>query len=79
MGQPAPRRDVRVDRPHSLVFAISETGVGPLGISLADHASALGVHVSDALAEWLLRNGIGSSLVGTPDRLEEDDVVALAA
>ena len=67
----------RVDRPHSLIFAISETGAGPLGISLADHASALGVHVSDALAEWLLHNGIGSSLVGTPDRLEEDDVVTL--
>ena len=67
----------RVDRPHTLLFAISETGAGPLGISLADHAERLGLHVSDALAEWLLANGINSSLVGTPDELDEPDVVAL--
>lgn len=66
----------RVDRPHSLVFALSETGAGPLGVSLADYATANGWHVSDALAEWLLANGIGSSLVGTPDELDEDAVVA---
>ena len=67
----------RVDRPHSLVFALSETGAGPLGISLAEYAGQTGLHVSDALAEWLVRNGIGSSLVGTPDALAEDDVVEL--
>jgi len=67
----------RVDRPHTLVFALSETGAGPLGISVADFARQLGVHVSDALAEWLVRNGIGSSLVGTPDELDEADVLAL--
>jgi N-acyl-D-amino-acid deacylase len=67
----------RVDRPHSLVFAISETGAGPVGISLADFAAEQDLHVSDALAEWLLRNGIESSLVGTPDELDEDDVVTL--
>jgi N-acyl-D-amino-acid deacylase len=65
----------RVDRPHSLVFAMSETGAGPLGISLADYAAQNGWHVSDALAEWLLRNGIGSWLIGTPDELDEDAVV----
>ena len=43
----------RVDRPHSLIFAISETGAGPLGISLADYARQTSLHVSDALAEWL--------------------------
>ena len=67
----------RLDRPHSMIFAISETGAGPLGVSIADYAEQLGVHVSDALAEWLLRNGIESSLIGTPDELDEDDVVAL--
>ena len=65
----------RVDRPHSLVFALSETGAGPLDISLADYAAKEGLHVSDALADWLLRNGTGSSLVGTPDQLDEDAVV----
>jgi N-acyl-D-aspartate/D-glutamate deacylase len=66
----------RVDRPQSLIFALSETGAGPLGVSLADYAERGGWHVSDALAEWLLGNGIGSSLVGTPDELDEDAVVA---
>lgn len=65
----------RVDRPHSLIFAMSETGAGPLGISLGDYAAEQGLHVSDALADWLVRNGIGSSLVGTPDELDEDAVV----
>ncbi len=66
----------RVDRPDSRVFALSETGAGPLGVSLAAYAERQRLHVSDALAEWLLANGIGSSLVGTPDRLDEDAVVA---
>jgi N-acyl-D-aspartate/D-glutamate deacylase len=67
----------RVDRPQSLIFAISENGAGPLGISLADYAAQRRLHVSDALADWLVRNGIESSLVGTPDELNEADVVAL--
>jgi N-acyl-D-aspartate/D-glutamate deacylase len=67
----------RVDRPESLIFAISETGIGPLDISLADYAARTRMHVSDALAEWLVQNGIGSSLVGTPDALDEADVVKL--
>jgi N-acyl-D-aspartate/D-glutamate deacylase len=67
----------RVDRPYSLIFAISENGAGPLDISLGEYADQRGLHVSDALAEWLLANGIGSSLMGTPDDLDEDDVVAL--
>jgi len=67
----------RVDRPQSLIFALSETGAGPVGISLAEHARRRCLHVSDALAEWLVDNGIGSSLVGTPDELDEDAVVEL--
>jgi N-acyl-D-aspartate/D-glutamate deacylase len=66
----------RVDRPDEMVFAISETGAGPLGISLADHAARRGLHVSDALAEWLVANGAQSLLVGTPERLSEPDIVA---
>jgi N-acyl-D-aspartate/D-glutamate deacylase len=66
----------RVDRPNEMIFAISETGTGPLGISLADYAAQRGVHVSDALAEWLVANGTNSLLVGTPERLSEPDIVA---
>jgi len=66
----------RVDRPHEMIFQISETGAGPLGVSLADYAAQRGLHVSDALAEWLVANGVHSLMVGTPERLSEPDVVA---
>jgi N-acyl-D-amino-acid deacylase len=66
----------RVDRPHEMILAMSETGAGPLDLSLADHAEHRGLHVSDALAEWVLANGIRSIMVGTPEQLAEADVVA---
>jgi N-acyl-D-amino-acid deacylase len=66
----------RVDRPHEMTFAVSETGAGPLDVSLADYASGRGLHVSDALAEWVLANGTRSLMVGTPERLSEPDIVA---
>ncbi len=65
----------RLDRPHELMLAISETGAGPLGISLADYAAQTGRHLSDALADWVVANGIGSSLVGAPGALDEEAVV----
>jgi N-acyl-D-amino-acid deacylase len=67
----------RIDRPDELIFAISENGAGPLGISLADYATKTALHISDALADWIVRNGIGSSLVGSPGALDEDVVVDL--
>lgn len=70
-------KTARVDRPHTLIFAISETGAGPLDISLADYAEQTGLHISDALAEWLCRNGIDSALMGTPEELDEAEAVAL--
>ena len=66
----------RIDRPEEMIFIESETGVGPLGISLADFAASRALHISDALAEWVLANGIGSMMVGTPERLSEPDIVA---
>ena len=66
----------RLDRPHEMIFSVSETGAGPLNVSLADYAAGRGLHVSDALAEWILANGIRSLMVGTPERLSEGDIVA---
>jgi N-acyl-D-aspartate/D-glutamate deacylase len=66
----------RVDRPDEMIFAASGTGVGPLGTSLADYAAQRGLHVSDALAEWLVANGTDSLMVGTPERLSEPDIVS---
>ena len=65
----------RVDRPHEMFFSVSETGVGPLDVSLADYAEQTGLHLSDALAEWIIANGIGSLMVGTPEQLSEADIV----
>lgn len=58
-----------------MILAVSETGVGPIDISLADYAAQTGLHLSDALAEWVLANGIRSMLVGLPERHSEADVV----
>ena len=46
------------------------------GRSPTRHA-ATGVHLSDALADWLLENGIGSSLRTAEQPMEEDAVVEL--
>ncbi|MCU1484078.1 MAG: amidohydrolase [Actinomycetia bacterium] len=66
----------RIDRPEALMLAISETGAGPVGLSLAAYAGQRGLHISDALAEWVVANGIGSQMVGLPDPLDEEAVVA---
>lgn len=65
----------RVDRPHEMYFAVSETGAGPLGISLLEYSEQTGLHLSDALAEWVLANGVGSLLSGAPERHNEGDIV----
>ncbi len=65
----------RLDRPHEMMLTMSETGVGPLGLSLAELAEQRGVHISDALADWVIANGIGSMMVGVPEQLNEDDIV----
>jgi N-acyl-D-amino-acid deacylase len=43
-----------------LMLADSENGTGPTGISLAALATERNQHPSDALADWVLVNGIGS-------------------
>jgi N-acyl-D-amino-acid deacylase len=51
----------------------SETYVGPTDIRLADYQRQKGIeHPSDALADWLLENGIGSTLRLTDWQRHED-------
>jgi len=66
----------RIDRPHEMLLSVSETGAGPLDMSLADYAAARNLHISDALAEWVVANGIRSLMVGVPEKLSEPDIVA---
>ena len=44
----------------SLILSDSENGAGPVGVSLQALADERGAHPSDALADWVLANGIGS-------------------
>lgn len=66
----------RIDRPDEMILSLSETGAGPVGISLAAYAEQQSLHISDALAEWVLRNGIHSLMLGIPEKLSETDIVA---
>ena len=65
----------RIDRPDEMILTISETGAGPIDISLQDLADRSGAHISDALAEWVVTNGVGSQMMGIPERLSEPDIV----
>ncbi len=65
----------RIDRPDEMILTESETGAGPVGISLEAFATERGLHISDALAEWVLANGVASLMVGVPEQLDEGDIV----
>jgi N-acyl-D-aspartate/D-glutamate deacylase len=65
------------ERPDVITLATSETGAGPLGISLGQYARARGQHASDALADWLQVNGLGSILSIVGDQVDEDTVIRL--
>ncbi|HTH27362.1 MAG TPA: amidohydrolase family protein [Sphingobium sp.] len=49
--------------PEQMIFFESESGAGPLGITLRAYMDRTGIdHPSDALAEWVLENGPASVL-----------------
>ena len=50
----------RNDSLHVFMLTDSENGTGPVDVSLRDLADERGLHPSDALADWLLANGLGS-------------------
>jgi N-acyl-D-amino-acid deacylase len=63
--QATPRSTFR--RPGDITLSESESGFGPIGVTLAELvAQHGGLHPSDALAEWLLVNGVRSTLVMKP-------------
>ncbi|HXY91610.1 MAG TPA: amidohydrolase family protein, partial [Acidimicrobiia bacterium] len=58
---PLPEQNAfRHDTLHLVMLTDSENGTGPTGISLAELAAERDQHPSDALADWVLANGIGS-------------------
>lgn len=66
-----------MNHPDALFLENSDNGVGPINISLAEYAADLGVHHSDAMAEWLIRNGLQSTVQMAPFDLDEDMIVRL--
>ncbi len=64
-------------KPQGAVLDNSENEVGPIGVTLGAFAEALGVHCSDALAEWFVRNGVGSTVTMPPWEKDEEMVVKL--
>ena len=60
--------------PQPIVLDNSENEAGPTGITLGEYADQLGLHPSDAMAQWFLDNGLSSS-VTMPDWEKDDDMV----
>ena len=64
--------------PSALTFKESESGWGPVGITLADYLVETGIaHPSDALAEWVLNNGAESVVHKRSWEKDEDVLLAL--
>jgi N-acyl-D-aspartate/D-glutamate deacylase len=50
-------------QPSEIELFESETGAGPIGLTLRDYMDRTGVeHPSDALADWVIENGVGAIL-----------------
>jgi N-acyl-D-aspartate/D-glutamate deacylase len=60
-----------------LIFLDSENGAGPVKLTAADYAATLGVHPSDAMAEWFLRNGLGSTVHLAPFEMIDEMVLRM--
>ena len=63
--------------PDRLLLENSDNNHGPVGITLAAYARDLGVHHSDAMAEWIINNGIQSTVQMAPFDLDEEMIVRL--
>jgi len=69
---------VPIQRPAALLLEHSERAVaGETGMTLEQYALARGCHLSDALADWLAANGIGSSMRTAVQPLDDELVVEL--
>ncbi|OCC24398.1 amidohydrolase [Croceicoccus estronivorus] len=66
-----------VANPQSMLLLESENGAGPLGLSLKELAEQRGVHPSDALADWVLDNGINSIVNRIPHPMAHEQTVEM--
>jgi N-acyl-D-aspartate/D-glutamate deacylase len=63
--------------PRPLLLLNSDNGTGPVNLTLGDYADQLGLHPSDAMAEWLINNGLQSTVHMPPFPKDEEMVVRL--
>lgn len=61
----------------NLLLLNSDNGAGPIRITLGEYADQLGVHPSDAMAQWLIDNGLDSTVTMPAFVKDEDMVVRL--
>ena len=65
-------------RAENLQLLNSDNGAGPIHITLGEYQQQIGAeHPSDAMAEWLLANGLESTVTMPPFAMTEDVVEAL--
>ena len=63
--------------PQELLLLDSENGTGPIGGTLKEFADSRGAHRSDAMADWILENGLLSTVHMAPFPKNEELTVAL--
>ena len=63
--------------PQELFMLDSENGTGPVGGTLLEYATSIGKHRSDAMADWILANGILSTVHMAPFPKDEALTVEL--
>jgi N-acyl-D-amino-acid deacylase len=63
--------------PQELYLLDSENGAGPVGGTLKDYADSRQQHRSDAMADWIIANGILSTVHMAPYPKDEELTVAL--
>jgi N-acyl-D-aspartate/D-glutamate deacylase len=66
-----------VANPHMMLLMDSETGVGPLDLNLKELAEQRGLHPSDALADWVLDNGVQSIISRVPHPMAWEQTVQM--
>ncbi|MEZ5502039.1 MAG: amidohydrolase family protein [Halioglobus sp.] len=62
------------EQSRGMLLLNSDNGAGPVRITLGEYADQLGLHTSDAMAEWLLANGLDST-VTMPAFIKDEDMV----
>lgn len=67
-----------MNNPDRLLLRNSDNGVGPMNLTLTDYMKMTGIeHRSDAMADWILRNGVKSTVHMAPYPMNEDLIIEL--